>query len=272
VRAKIWGCRGSLATPGDSTGRYGGNTSSIEIRTDSGALVILDAGTGIRNLGLSLGSAVPRQIHLLLTHMHLDHVEGLGFFPPILNPDCTITIWGPRPESASLAEHVAAYLSPPLFPLHFEQLRATFEFVEIREDSWQLDGLSIRSAPVRHPGPTVGYRLEEDGRVLAFIPDNEPGLEPESGLDLATGADVLLHDAQYTTEEYTTRVGWGHTGLEHLAAYAQEARPGRLLMFHHDPAHSDDMLEVMKVTAQDQTGREVEIAAEGLELELGPFV
>jgi len=230
-------------------------------------LVILDAGTGIRGLGLSLGSEDPCQIHLLLTHMHLDHVEGLGFFAPLFNPECSITIWGPRPESAPLAKHIAAYLSPPLFPLHFEQLPATIEFVEIRSDSWQLDGLSIRSAPVRHPGPTVGYRLEEDGRVLAFIPDNEPGLEPESGLDLATGADILLHDAQYTSAEYVTRVGWGHTDLDHFTEYAQQACPGRLLMFHHDPAHSDDMLEAMRDTAQDQTGRSVELAADGLVLE-----
>jgi phosphoribosyl 1,2-cyclic phosphodiesterase len=268
MRAKIWGCRGSLATPGEATCRYGGNTSSVEVRTESGALIILDAGTGIRPLGLSLGPEPPSHIHLLLTHMHLDHVEGLGFFTPLFNPGCTITIWGPRPADGPLAEHIATYLSPPLFPLRFDEFSSRIEFNEVSEDQWQLDGLSITSAPVQHPGPTVGYRLEENGRVLAFIPDNEPALDPESGLGLASGADVLLHDAQYTTDEYRTRVGWGHTDLGHFAAQAQAARPGRLLMFHHDPAHSDAMLEAMQSAAQELAGREVELAADGLEIDL----
>ena len=154
MRATIWGCRGSLATPGERTVRYGGNTSSVELRTDSGRLVILDAGTGIRPLGLSLREA-PDRIDLLLTHLHLDHVEGLGFFGPLFTPDLPITIWGPPQDGSSLAERIAGYLSPPFFPRPFEELPSKIEFVELGEETWQLDGLAITSGRVTHPGTTL---------------------------------------------------------------------------------------------------------------------
>jgi phosphoribosyl 1,2-cyclic phosphodiesterase len=266
MRATIWGCRGSLATPGDSTVRYGGNTTSVEVRSASGRLVVLDAGTGIRRLGLSLDR--PAQIDLLLTHLHLDHVEGLGFFAPLFDPDCAITVWGPHQSASSLRERVAAYLSPPLFPLAFDEFGAHVEVREVGEETWSLDGLSITSARVRHPGDTLAYRLEENGRSLAFVPDNEPGLDPESGLALADGADVLLHDAQYRPDEYVSRVGWGHASVDHFAAIVREAKPGRALMFHHDPTHDDAELESMQATAAETAGREVELAREGLVLEL----
>lgn len=269
MRATIWGCRGSLATPGPSTVRYGGNTSSVEVRTRDGQLIVLDAGTGIRNLGWALGGEAPARIHLLLTHLHLDHVEGLGFFAPLFDERCEITIWGPRQTEGSLRDRIVDYLSPPLFPVPFERLPSRIEVREIREESWEVAGVTVRSAPVKHPGPTVGYRLSENGASLAYIPDNEPGLEPESGLGLATGASVLLHDAQYTTEEYATRVGWGHTDLSHLSEYVDAAGAGRTLMFHHDPAHADAALERMRDEAQERAGRELELACEGLELEIG---
>ena len=263
MRATIWGCRGSLATPGEPTVRYGGNTSSVEVRTGSGRLVILDAGTGIRPLGLSLGET-SGPIDILLTHLHLDHVEGLGFFAPLFDEERPITIWGPPQEGSSLAERVAGYLSPPFFPVPFERLPSRIEFVEVQDETWQLDGLSVTAARVQHPGTTVGYRLEEDGRSIAFVPDNELGLDAHSGLALAVGADVLFHDAQYTAEEYATRSGWGHSSLDDFAAFLRETAPGKALMFHHDPAHSDAALEEMQAHAAELSGRSVQLAAEGL--------
>jgi phosphoribosyl 1,2-cyclic phosphodiesterase len=266
---RIWGCRGSLATPGPATVRYGGNTSSVELRPRSGGLVILDGGTGVRPLGLSLADDEVREIDLLLTHMHLDHVEGLGFFAPFFDESYTIRVWGPRPDSASLHDHLAAYLSPPLFPVPFERFPATVTFTEVWEDTWELDGLRVRCAPVSHPGPTVGYRLEEGGRTLAFVPDNEPALDREAGLPIAAGVDLLLHDAQYTAAEYETRVGWGHSALPDFAIFVDSAAPRRTLMFHHDPAHADDTLERMEVKARELTGRDgIELAREGLEISL----
>ena len=267
MRATIWGCRGSLATPGEHTARYGGNTTSVEIRTETGRLVVLDAGTGIRPLGLSLAEP-PAQIDLLLTHLHLDHVEGLGFFAPLFDPDCEITIWGPHQTGSTLAERIAGYLSPPFFPRPFGDFGSHVEFVECGEETWSIDGLTITSAAVRHPGDTLAYRLEENGRTFAFVPDNELGLDPESGLGLAEGVDLLFHDAQYTREEYAVRTGWGHTALDDLPPFLESAGPERFVMFHHDPAHGDATLETMRALEQELAGRAVELAAEGAIYEL----
>jgi len=262
VRATIWGCRGSLATPGDRTVKYGGNTTSVEVRTASGRLLVLDAGTGIRSLGQSLAE-VPPHIDLVLTHLHLDHVEGLGFFGPLFVPGCEITIWGPHQTGSTLAERIRGYLSPPFFPVRFEDFPSRIEFVECGAETWQIGEVTIVSRVVRHPGDTLAYRLQENGRAFTFIPDNELGLAPESGLELAEGADLLFHDAQYTHDEYSTRVGWGHTALDDLPAFLEAAAPRRAVMFHHDPTHSDAQLEAMRTAEEELAGRPMELAAEG---------
>ena len=247
---------------------YGGNTTCVEVRTDAGAVVVLDAGTGIRELGKTLAAERVREVDLLLTHLHLDHIEGLGFLAPLFDAECSVRIHGPRQEGASLSERIVAYLSPPYFPLPFARLDAAIEFVELGAESFEVGGLHVAAAFVRHPGPTLGYRLAEAGRSLAFIPDNEPGLDPESGLELAAGADVLLHDAQYTDEEYETHAGWGHTSVGHLVRTLAEARPGRAVLVHHDPDHGDEDLERLRDAASDRAGRALELGFEGLELTL----
>jgi ribonuclease BN (tRNA processing enzyme) len=146
---------------------------------------------------------------------------------------------------------------------------ARIEFIEVWHDRYVVDGLAITAAPVSHPGRTVGYRLEEAGRTLAFVPDNEPGLDPEAALELATGADVLFHDAQYTEEEYATRVGWGHASLPDFARLVRTASPGQVVMFHHDPSHSDEQLEQMERDARGLCVRDdVQLGREGLEIQL----
>jgi ribonuclease BN (tRNA processing enzyme) len=168
---------------------------------------------------------------------------------------------------------VALYLSPPFFPRKFETFGSRAEFNEVWSDTWSLDGVRITSEPVEHPGPTVGYRLEENGRSLTYIPDNELGLSPESGAGIAHGADVLLHDAQYTREEYDVRVGWGHSALDDYAAYVARAQPDRSLMFHHDPTHGSADLEQMLASARGRTdGVPVELASEGMDFTLGAEV
>jgi len=269
MRARIWGCRGSLSTPGASTVRYGGNTSCVEVRTPSGAIVVLDAGTGIRSLGASLAAEQVRELDLVLTHLHLDHIEGLGFFAPLFDPECVIRVWGPRPIGGSLRELLAMYLSPPFFPVGFERIPAQLSFTEVGEESWEVGGLQISSVPVRHPGSTVGYRLSENGFSLAYIPDNEPALDRQSGLSVAGGADVLLHDAQFTDAEYPSRVGWGHSAVADSVTYLAEAAPRRALMFHHDPSHADAQLEEMLREVRARSGRaDVQLAFEGLDLDL----
>ena len=269
MKARVWGCRGSLATPGERTLRYGGNTTCLEVRAESGAVVVLDAGTGIRDLGRALAGERVRQLVLLLTHLHLDHIEVLGFLAPLFDPECTVRIHGPRPAGGSLADTLAAYLSPPFFPLPFERFDAAISFVEVERETWELDGLTVSCVPVRHPGPTLAYRLTEGDRSLAFVPDNEPGLDPESGLEVATGADLLLHDSQYTDEEYAARVGWGHTSVSHLVRYLADAKPGRALMVHHDPDHDDAELERLLADVRGRSGSDaIELGFEGFEASL----
>jgi phosphoribosyl 1,2-cyclic phosphodiesterase len=248
--------------------RTGGNTSCVELRTGSGAVVVLDAGTGIRPLGLALAAEGIREVDLLLTHLHLDHLEGLGFFIPLWDPACTIRIWGPRAD-VPLQERIAAYLSPPLFPIPFASIPAQLRFEELWEDELEIGGVTVRSAPVSHPGPTLGYRVTDGGRVLTFIPDNEPALDRSSGVELARGAGLLIHDAQYTDEEYLTRSGWGHSGLSDFARLVRDAAPERVLMFHHEPAHPDEELDAMEATAGLLLdGTDVRLAREGAEFEL----
>jgi phosphoribosyl 1,2-cyclic phosphodiesterase len=281
VKGRIWGSRGSIASPGRDTRRYGGNTSCIELRPPGGEVVILDAGTGIRELGVKLVREGAERIVLLLTHLHVDHLEGLGMFEPIWRPQTVLHIWGPASPLASLQERIAMYFSPPLFPVHLSEVPARIEYHDASEAEWHSDGTRFASTAIIHPGPTVGYRIESDGRVLAYLTDHEPALgadletdAPEwiSGFGLARGANLLIHDCQYTPEEYGSgRVGWGHSTTEHVAQLAQKAEVDRLMLFHHDPMHSDDQLESMRDDVIERWGVDQSrctLAAEGLELDV----
>ena len=280
MRAKVWGCRGSLAAPGPETIRYGGNTSCVELRLDDGTLVILDAGTGIRAFGLDLGGERPERIHLLLSHLHLDHLEGLGFFSPLWSPDVELHVWGPPSPLRSLEDRIARYLSPPLFPIHLQDIPSHPTFHNVPDEEWQIGSARITAQPVSHPGPTVGYRIEENDRVMAYIPDHEPALgvdlesvSPDwvSGYSVAYGADFLLHDAQYSEEEYQSRIGWGHSSVQHVVTFALVSKVERLVMFHHDPLHNDAELEAMLTQARDLWGKDGEgpvLAYEGMEIDL----
>ncbi len=267
MNAVIWGCRGTLPAPGPTTVRYGGNTTCVAVETAEGRLVVLDCGSGMRLLGSALLPEPPAEIDILLTHMHLDHVAGLGFFGPLFM-NKTLRIWGPRLGDVPLADRLVDYLGPPLFPMPFSEIPVTLEVTEVERETWQVGGLTVTSAPVQHPGGALGYRLEEGGRSVVFIPDNELGLDSDAGVELATGADVLFHDAQYTAAEYPAKVGWGHTSVPDFVEFVRRTEPGRAFMFHHDPTHDDAMLEEMRDDASQRAGREIELAAEGLELEV----
>jgi phosphoribosyl 1,2-cyclic phosphodiesterase len=251
MRVSLFGTRGSVAAPGAETARYGGNTSSIEVRHDDGTVLVLDAGTGIRPLAAKLRPDIAR-IDILLTHLHMDHIQGLGFFAPLYNPAIDVHIWGPGSSTLSLGGRLARYLSPPLFPVHLRDLpRVTCHHVP--RPAFEVGPFRIRASLVCHPGPTVGYRIETAGGTLAYLPDHEPALglrdgrwlEPEwtSGFDLASGVDLLIHDAQYTDEEYEQRIGWGHSTYGQLCEFAARTSVKRLVPFHHDPSHDDEMLD-----------------------------
>lgn len=275
MRLTIWGCRGTLASPGPETVRYGGQTSCIAVHLDDGSLVILDAGTGIRPLGMSLGASHPRRVDLLISHLHTDHIEGLRFFAPFWDPSVEFHVWGPPAPSRSLEERIAPLFSPPFFPVHLRNVPSRPTFHETPSAPWSIGSAVVSAALVKHPGPAVGYRIEEAERTLAYLPDHEPGLgadlssiEPEwiSGLALARGADLLLHDGQYTQAEYDGRVGWGHSSTADAVTFAERAGARHVVLFHHDPMHTDAQLEAMLADAQQlpaAASMGVELAHEG---------
>ncbi len=224
----------------------------MEVRLDDGTLLVLDAGTGIRPFGQTIDVACAQTIHLFLTHLHLDHLEGLGFFSALWSPEVDLHIWGPPSPIRSLEERIARYLSPPLFPVHLSDIPSRPKFHDAPEEEWQIGAARIVAHPISHRGPTVGYRIEENGRSLAYLPDHEPALGvdlravgPEwiSGYVVAEKADVLLHDAQYTESEYPERVGWGHSSVAHVVTFGQVAEVNQLVLFHHDPLHTDEELD-----------------------------
>src|SRR5437016_4226821 len=232
MRARVWGCRGSVAVPGTGTVKYGGNTSCVEVRLASGHALVLDAGTGMRPLGVSMQADLPVELHVLLTHLHMDHLQGLGFFRPLFAPGLDIHIWGPTSPVQHLAERIGMYLSPPLFPVRLEDVPSQLTFHDAPEEAVTIGSSTIRAAKVTHQGPTVGYRIEEHGRVLVYLPDHEPSLGGNlnsvpalwmSGHDIAHGADVLLHDAQYRDHEYGAHVGWGHSSIGDAMQFAYKS-------------------------------------------------
>jgi phosphoribosyl 1,2-cyclic phosphodiesterase len=258
MRLTVWGCRGTLASPGPETVRYGGQTSCIAVHLDDGTLVILDAGTGIRPLGMSLGGRHPRRVDLLITHLHTDHIEGLRFFSPFWDPTVEFRVWGPPAPLRTLEQRMAPFFSPPYFPVHLRDVPSRPEFRDTPAEPWRIGSAVVSAELVKHPGPAVGYRIEDGGRILAYLPDHEPALGADlatiqsewiSGLCLARGADLLLHDAQYTQAEYDERVGWGHSTPAHALTFAERAGSKRLALFHHDPLHTDDQLEAMLAEA-----------------------
>jgi len=280
MQAKVWGCRGSVAAPGADTVKYGGNTSCVEVRLASGHTIVLDAGTGMRPLGVSLMYDLPHELHILLTHLHLDHLQGLGFFRPLYSPKLDIHIWGPTSPVQHLSERVAMYLSPPLFPVHLEDVPSNLTFHDASEEPVTIGSATIRAAKVTHQGPTVGYRIEEHGRALVYLPDHEPSFGSDlfnvpaawvSGYDIARGADVLLHDAQYRDHEYAAHVGWGHSSISAAMEFARKAEVENIILFHHDPYHTDVELEELLAEARGKwLGREdrVSLAFEGMTIVL----
>jgi phosphoribosyl 1,2-cyclic phosphodiesterase len=251
VRLTLWGTRGSLPSAGPENVRYGGNTSCVEVRGADGTLLVLDAGTGIRRLGYAVEREIPR-VDVLLTHLHMDHIQGLGFFAPLYQEGLEVHIWGPPSRRLDLAARLTKYLSPPLFPVRLRDLPCKLTLHDVTPGIFSVGALAVTTDLVCHPGATLGYRITENSASMAYLPDHEPALgtgelPPElewtSGLALAAGADLLIHDTQYVADEYPEHVGWGHSAVGQTIAFAAAARVKRLVTFHHDPSHTDAMLD-----------------------------
>jgi phosphoribosyl 1,2-cyclic phosphodiesterase len=255
VIVQLWGTRGSVAAPGAETARYGGNTSCVEVRGSAGTVLVLDAGTGIRRLGRTLAGTI-RRVDVLLSHLHMDHVQGLGFFAPLFDANVETHLWGPASVTLGLRGRLVRYLSPPLFPVHLRDLpRLVLHEVE---DEMQIGEFHVTADRICHPGVTFGYRVEADGATLAYLSDHEPALgttqfplraDWTSGHAIARDADLLVHDAQYARAEYPEHAGWGHSSVEQAIAFAALAHVRQLVLFHHDPAHDDDVIDRMTAEA-----------------------
>jgi len=255
---RIWGTRGSLPTPGAEMVRYGGNTSCVQVTLSDGTQLILDAGTGIRRLPSDLGRS-GEPVHILLSHLHLDHIQGLLFFAPLFQPGVEVTLWGPAAPGVSLERRIGRYLSAPLTPVEIRELPCRLDFRECPTTRWQIGSAQITAEGVTHRGPTLGFRVEEAGSSVCYLPDHEPAiigdldqLEAEwvSGSSLARDVDLLLHDCQYTDAEYPRHVGWGHSSLTHALQFARRVAARKTLLFHHDPGHTDNDLDAMLVEAR----------------------
>ena len=285
---RFWGTRGSIPSPGLSTARYGGNTPCTELRTSENWLVILDAGTGIRELGRSLldrSNGVPLSGDIFLTHAHWDHIQGIPFFAPLFRKGNHFTIWGSRSLQTSIDRVVRDQMSPVVFPVSFEELQARIDFQELSEERRSGCGYHVSAMGVRHPGGALAYRFtdrEDESRALVYVSDNE--LNPVAlyedrpdwrrrFVEFTRGAAVLVHDTMYTADEYPSFVGWGHSTDEDAVELAIEAEVERLVLFHHRPERTDDAVDACvercRALVAARGGRvEVLAAAEGMTLDV----
>jgi len=285
MHVRFWGTRGSIAAPGPSTARFGGNTSCVEVRASDGTVIILDCGTGARELGMHLAQTMPQPIrlHLFIGHTHWDHIQGFPFFVPAFLPGSELNIYAPIGFQRGLEEAMAGQMEYSYFPVKMRDLRSRIHFTELDEGFFRVGGVLVETQFLNHTAPTIAYRMTSDGATIAYATDHEPfwnasgrvSQHPgdERHIAFLKGANLVIHDAQYTDAEYRDKVGWGHSSLEYAVDVALAAGVERLVLFHHDPAHDDTMMEQMEAMARDHVGRrgqalEVLAAREGLELEV----
>jgi len=293
MRIRFWGTRGSLAKPGPSTIRYGGNTSCVEVRAPDGTLIVLDCGTGAHELGQALLATGewPIRGHLLITHTHWDHIQGFPFFAPLFDPGNEWHVYAPQGLGQRLKDTLAGQMAYTYFPVNLAQFGATIHYHELAEGSFDLGSVRVTTRFLNHPGLAMGYRLETEGVSLVYATDHEPhsrhlgeapdgkgGVLPvhredQRHVEFLAGADLVIHDAQYTLEEYPKRLTWGHTPAEWAVDFARAGGVRRLALFHHDPLRTDEalarLLEVCRQRAMTGGGDlEVIAAAEGQIIEL----
>jgi phosphoribosyl 1,2-cyclic phosphodiesterase/CheY-like chemotaxis protein len=288
VHIQFWGTRGSIAKPGPSTARYGGNTPCIEVRSARGTLVVVDCGTGGHALGQELMSAAEGlRGHILISHTHWDHIQGIPFFAPLFVPDSEWDIYGPKGLGQSLREALAGQMQYTYFPVTLDQCGARIRYHDLVEGAFEIDDIKVFTQYLNHPALTLGYRLEADGVAVVYCSDHEPhsralasGTGTIAGQDLRHAefidrADLLIHDAQYTADEYHAKVGWGHSTVEYAVKLGQHADVKRLALTHHDPLRDDDAVDrlLARIRAQLRESAaplDVFAAAEGQAIEVVP--
>jgi len=268
---KFWGVRGSIACSGPRTVRYGGNTSSIEVRCGE-RMLLFDAGTGFRYLGHALAGAGPLDADLFLTHTHFDHVAGLPFFKPFFQPENRFRLWaGHLGERMTLRRVLGEFMMSPLFPVPPQVFRARMEYREFKagETLKPAPDIAVRTTALNHPDGATGYRIDYAGRSVCYLTDTEhvPGAPDRNILELIAGADLVIYDSMYTDAEYENYTGWGHSTWQEGVRLCRDAGAKRLCVFHHDPEHDDDMLDGIALEVERQMPGSV-VAKDGLVLNL----
>lgn len=265
------GVRGSTPSPGEGTARYGGNTSCVEVRAGN-HILILDAGTGIRGLGLDLMKefeATPIEVALLISHTHWDHIQGLPFFAPAYSAKHKIRVLAAKGAGWVVARALRNQMDPIYFPVSFDSLPGLVPIEELASDDVTLGPFRVRVMELNHPGGGDGFRIETKGGSIAYFPDHEPfedNSANETLCEFVRDVDLLILDTQYTEAEFQTHRGWGHGCLTNSVALALQARVRQLALFHHDPAHNDDQIDSMVESGRNLarlTGLTVSAASEG---------
>jgi len=269
LKVTFYGVRGSFPCPSPATARYGGNTASVCVERRGAPPILLDMGTGVHRLAADHPES-PFVAAALVTHLHLDHVQGLPFFAPMQRSSTQLDVYAPKRTEGSLAGAFADLVREPYCPFTLDDLPAVLRFHEVIDDDFELWGATVKARPVPHAGSTLGYRIEWDGTVVAYVSDHQApeGLSTvaDEVLELCDGADLLIHEAQYTSDELELKWSWGHCTPGYALHVAREAGVHRLSLFHHDPSRSDDELDRMVRElrgAADRSGIELSAAAEG---------